>query len=81
MRALWAAAMSDKRPPLVAAGIVREVLPSAMFAVELDNGQRVLAHLAERLRLPLTRLLPGDHVRVELSPYDPSRGRITERLR
>ena len=72
--------MSDKRDVIAVTGTIVEPLPSAMFAVELENGRRVLAHVAERLRLPLVRLLPGDKVRVELSPYDLSRGRIVERL-
>ena len=72
--------MSDKRDVIAGIGIIVEPLPNAMFAVELENGRRVLAHVADRLRLPLTRLLPGDRVRVELSPYDLSRGRIVERL-
>jgi translation initiation factor IF-1 len=72
--------MSEKRDAIAVTGTITEPLPNAMFAVELENGRRVLAHVADRLRLPLTRLLPGDKVRVELSPYDLSRGRITERL-
>ncbi len=72
--------MNDKRNGYTVAGTIIEPLPSAMFAVELENGSRVLAHVAERLRIPLIRLLPGDKVRVELSPYDLSRGRIVERF-
>jgi len=72
--------MNDRRNGYTVAGTVVEPLPNAMFAVELENGTRVLAHLAERLRVPLIRLLPGDKVRVELSPYDLSRGRIVERF-
>jgi translation initiation factor IF-1 len=72
--------MSDRRNGYAVVGTIVEPLPNAMFAVELENGGRVLAHLAERLRVPLVRLLPGDRVRVELSPYDLSRGRIVERL-
>jgi translation initiation factor IF-1 len=72
--------MSDRRNGYAVTGTVVEPLPNAMFAVELENGGRVLAHPAERLRVPLVRLLPGDRVRVELSPYDLSRGRIVERL-
>lgn len=62
-------------------GTIIEPRPNAMFLVELENGRQVLAHHADNLRLPLVRLLPGDKVRVSLSPYDLSRGRITERLR
>jgi translation initiation factor IF-1 len=52
-----------------------------MFAVELENGHRVLAHISGKLRMNFIRILPGDRVRVELSPYDLTRGRITYRLR
>jgi len=60
-------------------GIVLEPLPNAMFRVELDNGHRVLAHVAGRMRMHFIRILPGDRVKVELSPYDLTRGRITYR--
>ena len=56
-------------------------LPNAMFAVELENNHRVLAHISGKLRMNFIRILPGDRVRVELSPYDLSRGRITYRLK
>jgi translation initiation factor IF-1 len=62
-------------------GKVTEPLPNAMFRVELDSGHEVLAHISGKLRLNFIRILPGDRVRVELSPYDLSRGRITYRLR
>ncbi|MCD6255105.1 MAG: translation initiation factor IF-1 [Deltaproteobacteria bacterium] len=62
-------------------GKVIEALPNAMFRVELDNGHRVLAHVAGKLRIHFIRILPGDRVRVELSPYDLSRGRITYRIK
>jgi len=62
-------------------GTVIEALPNAMFRVELDNGHRVLAHVAGKLRIHFIRILPGDRVRVELSPYDLSRGRITYRIK
>jgi len=52
-----------------------------MFAVELDNGHRVLAHISGKLRMNFIRILPGDRVRVELSPYDLTRGRITYSMR
>ena len=61
-------------------GRVVEARPNAMFAVELENGHRVLAHIAGEIRVTLGRLLPGDRVKLELSPYDRSRGRITHRL-
>ncbi len=60
---------------------VVEPLPNAMFRVELDNGHKVLAHISGKMRKHFIRILPGDKVKVELSPYDLDRGRITYRLR
>ncbi|NLJ73447.1 MAG: translation initiation factor IF-1 [Firmicutes bacterium] len=60
-------------------GVVVEPLPNAMFRVELDNGHKVLAHISGKMRMHFIRILPGDRVTVELSPYDLSRGRITYR--
>ena len=60
-------------------GTVIETLPNAMFRVELPNGHRVLAHISCKMRMHFIRILPGDKVTVELSPYDLSRGRITYR--
>lgn len=60
-------------------GKVIEPLPSAMFRVELDNGHKVLAHISGKMRMHYIRILPGDRVTVELSPYDLTRGRITYR--
>jgi len=60
-------------------GVIKEALPNAMFRVELENGHRVMAHIAGKMRVHFIRLLPGDKVRVELSPYDLTRGRITYR--
>ncbi len=62
-------------------GTVVEPLPNAMFRVELENGHRVLAHISGKMRMHYIRILPGDRVTVELSPYDLSRGRITYRKR
>jgi translation initiation factor IF-1 len=62
-------------------GTVVEPLPNAMFRVELDNGHRVLAHVSGKMRMNFIRILPGDRVKVELSPYDLSRGRITYRFK
>ena len=62
-------------------GTVRELLPNAMFAVELDNGHKVLAHISGKMRMHYIKILPGDKVIVELSPYDLSRGRIVYRVR
>lgn len=60
-------------------GTVIETLPNAMFRVELPNGHRILAHISGKMRMHFIRILPGDKVTVELSPYDLSRGRITYR--
>jgi translation initiation factor IF-1 len=60
-------------------GKVLETLPNAMFRVELENGHRVLAHISGKMRMHFIKILPGDKVTVELSPYDLSRGRITYR--
>ena len=58
-----------------------ESLPNAMFRVELQNGHRVLAHISGKMRMHYIKILPGDNVTVELSPYDLSRGRITYRMK
>jgi translation initiation factor IF-1 len=60
-------------------GIVEEAQPNAMFLVKLENGHQVLAHISGKIRMNFIRILPGDKVKVELSPYDLSRGRITWR--
>ncbi len=60
-------------------GKVTEPLPNAMFRVELDNGHKVLAHISGKMRMHFIKILPGDKVKVELSPYDLTRGRITYR--
>ncbi|MFN7962534.1 MAG: translation initiation factor IF-1 [Thermoanaerobaculia bacterium] len=60
---------------------VVEPLPNAMFRVELDNGHQVLAHISGKMRKHFIRILPGDKVKVELSPYDLTRGRIVYRLK
>ncbi|GBD15371.1 translation initiation factor IF-1 [Thermomicrobiaceae bacterium CFH 74404] len=70
-----------KKDVIEVEGTVTEALPNAMFRVELDNGHEVLAHVSGRLRMNFIRILPGDRVRIELSPYDLTRGRITYRLR
>ncbi len=62
-------------------GTVVEPLPNAMFRVELDNGHRVLAHVSGKMRMNFIRILPGDRVKVELTPYDLTRGRITYRFK
>ncbi len=62
-------------------GTVTEALPNAMFRVELPNGHKVLAHISGKMRIHYIKILPGDKVLVQLSPYDLSRGRITYRLK
>jgi translation initiation factor IF-1 len=62
-------------------GTVVEPLPNAMFRVELDNGHKVLAHISGKMRMHYIRILPGDRVKVELSPYDLSRGRVVYRYK
>jgi len=62
-------------------GTIIEPLPNAMFRVELENGHRVLAHISGKMRMHFIKILPGDQVTVELSPYDLTRGRITFRSR
>jgi len=70
-----------KKQTIEVEGIVVEPLPNAMFRVELPNGHRVLAHISGKIRLHYIKVLPGDKVLVELSPYDLSRGRITYRFK
>ncbi len=62
-------------------GTVKEALPNAMFRVELEGGHEVLAHISGKMRVHHIKVLPGDRVVVEMSPYDLSRGRIIQRLR
>ena len=62
-------------------GTILESLPNAMFRVELENGHEILAHISGRIRKNFIRILPGDKVKVEMTPYDLSRGRITYRLK
>ena len=62
-------------------GTVVEPLPNAMFRVELENGHKVLAHISGKMRMHYIRILPGDKVKMELSPYDLTRGRITFRVK
>ncbi len=62
-------------------GVITEALPNATFRVELDNGHKVLAHVSGRMRMNWIRILPGDRVTVEFSPYDLNRGRIIYRFK
>jgi translation initiation factor IF-1 len=68
-----------KEESIVVEGTVLEPLPNAMFRVELENGHRVLAHISGKMRMHFIKILPGDKVTIELSPYDLTRGRITYR--
>ncbi len=70
-----------KKEAIEVEGTVKESLPNAMFRVELSNGHKVLAHISGKIRLHYIKVLPGDRVLVELSPYDLSRGRITYRFK
>jgi len=71
----------SKEDAIEVEAVVKEPLPNAMFKVELENGHQVLAHVSGKMRKHFIRILPGDRVRIELSPYDLDRGRITYRLR
>jgi translation initiation factor IF-1 len=73
--------LSKKKDVIEVEGKVVEPLPNAMFQVELDNGHKVLATISGKIRLNFIRILPGDKVLVELSPYDLTRGRITYRYK
>jgi translation initiation factor IF-1 len=70
-----------KEEPIEVEGRVVEPLPNAMFRVELENGHRVLAHISGKMRMHFIKILPGDRVTVELSPYDLTRGRIIYRTK
>jgi translation initiation factor IF-1 len=70
-----------KKDSIEVEGKVLEALPNAMFRVELATGHKVLAHISGKLRMNFIKILPGDRVTVELSPYDLTRGRITYRLK
>jgi len=69
----------QKEEKIEVMGIIKEVLPSAMFRVQLENGHSVLARISGKMRMNYIRLIIGDKVKVELSPYDLTRGRITYR--
>ena len=71
----------EKEEAIEVEGTVVEPLPNAMFRVELESGHKVLAHVSGNIRMNFIRILPGDKVKVELSPYDLSRGRITYRYK
>ena len=72
--------MSQNKELVKLEGTIEEVLPSTTFRVKLDNGHSVLSHISGRMRVNYIRLVPGDRVLVEMSPYDLTKGRITQRL-
>lgn len=71
----------SKEQAIMAEGTITEALPNVMFRVELDNDHEVLAHISGKMRKHYIRIMPGDRVRLEMSPYDLDRGRITYRYR
>jgi translation initiation factor IF-1 len=73
--------LAKKEEAIELEGTVVEPLPNAMFQVELENGHKVLAHISGKMRMHYIRILPGDKVKVDVSPYDLSRGRITYRYK
>lgn len=70
-----------KEDAILVEGTVLETLPNAMFTVEIENGHKILAHVSGKMRMHFIKILPGDKVTVELSPYDLTRGRITYRAK
>jgi len=70
-----------KEEPIEVEGTITETLPNAMFRVELDNGHKLLAHVSGKMRMHFIRILPGDRVKLELSPYDLTKGRIVYRMK
>lgn len=73
--------MKKKEEVLQIEGVVRETLPNAMFKVKIEGGSEVLAHVSGKMRMNYIRILPGDKVVIELSPYDLTRGRIIRRFK
>src|SRR3954469_698661 len=80
-RSRWEVLAKPKDDTILVEGTVVEPLPNAMFRVELETGHKVLAHISGKMRMHYIRILPGDKVQVELTPYDLSRGRITYRYK
>jgi len=71
----------SKQDVIEVEGVIIDALPNAMFKVKLDNGHQVLAHISGKIRVNFIRILPGDRVKMELSPYDLTKGRITYRFK
>jgi len=78
---LWEPRHVVKEEPIRVEGVVKESLPNATFRVELENGHQLLAHVSGKIRMHFIRILPGDKVTVEVSPYDLAKGRIVYRVR
>ena len=70
-----------KQPSIEQDGIITEALPNAMFRVELQNGHQLIAHISGKMRMNYIKILPGDKVKLEISPYDLSKGRIVYRYK
>lgn len=70
-----------KQEPIKQDGVILEALPNAQFKVQLENGHEILAHVSGKMRMYYIKILPGDRVAVEMSPYDLSKGRITYRYK
>ena len=73
--------MDNKKEKIIAEGVVSENLPNTFFRVVLDDSRIILAHLLGRMRMNYIKVLPGDRVRVEMTPYDETKGRIVHRLK
>ncbi|MFO7656314.1 MAG: translation initiation factor IF-1 [Bacteroidales bacterium] len=71
----------SKQPSIEQDGVIREALSNAMFRVELENGHIITAHISGKMRMHYIKILPGDKVRIEMSPYDLTKGRITFRYK
>lgn len=71
----------SKQDVIEVEGKITDALPNAMFRVELDNGHQILAHISGKIRVNFIKILPGDRVKVEMSPYDLTKGRITYRFK
>jgi translation initiation factor IF-1 len=70
----------EKEKGIVFEGVIEEALPNAMFRVKLDNGHTIIAHVSGKIRIHFIKLLPGDRVKVEMTPYDLTKGRIIYRV-
>ncbi len=71
----------SKQATILQDGVITDALPNAMFRVKLENGHEILAHISGKMRMHYIRILPGDKVKIEMSPYDLTKGRITYRYK